>query len=322
MKIQEIEVAAVIGAGTMGAGVAGELARAGIAVRLADLGEPQLERGLGILAKAGRSLVDAGRISAKAAKEAERRVRTTTSVEEACDGALLVVEAVSEDLKLKQQLFRRLEAACPRRALLASNTSGLSITKIGGALERPARVAGLHFWNPPHIVPLVEVTRGERTSAATAKTLMDLCRLLGKRPILVRHDVPGFVGNRLQFAVLREALHLLNEGVVSAEDLDTAMTAGPGLRWAFMGPLRTADLGGLDVFHAISQYLFAELGNERKPSGLLPELVRKGHKGAKSGQGFYRYAGRELGDTVERRDRVLLRFLDVLAAEAAREEGE
>ena len=315
MKVEDIRAAGVMGAGTMGAGVAGELARAGIEVRLMDVDQQRLDHGLEIISKAQQGLVDAGRLSARKAKQAAARISATTSVEAACDGVLLVIEAVSEDLPLKRKLFRRFDECCPRRAILASNTSGLSITKIAGAVTKQTRVAGLHFWNPPHIIPLVEVTKGSSTSAATARTLMDLCRKLGKRPILVRHDIPGFVGNRLQFAVLREALHLLNEGVASAEDIDAAMTGGPGLRWAFMGPLRTADLGGLDVFHAISQYMFAELSDEKKPNGVLPELVERGNRGAKSGRGFYRYAGGDLGETVSQRDRVLMRFLDALREE-------
>lgn len=316
MKVEDIKTAGVIGAGTMGAGVAGELARAGIEVRLADVDQQRLDHGLEMAANAQQGLIDAGRLSVRKARQAANRISATTSLEAACDGVLLVIEAVSEDLQLKRKLFRRFDQCCPKRAILASNTSGLSITKIGAAVKKPTRVAGLHFWNPPHIIPLVEVTKGKSTSTATARTLMDLCEKLGKRPILVRHDIPGFVGNRLQFAVLREALHLLNEGVASAEDIDAAMTAGPGLRWAFMGPLRTADLGGLDVFHAISQYMFAQLSDEREPTGVLPELVERGHQGAKTGRGFYRYAGGDLGEAVGQRDRVLMKFLEVLEEEA------
>jgi 3-hydroxybutyryl-CoA dehydrogenase len=201
---------------------------------------------------------------------------------------------------------------------LATNTSGLSITQIAQATKRPSLIAGLHFWNPPHLVPLVEVTRGENTSENTSETLLTLCRSLGKKPILVKHDIPGFVGNRLQFAVMREALHLLNTGVATAEDIDTAMSSGPGLRYAMFGPLRTADLGGLDVFHAISQYLFAELNADSKPSPILEKLVSNGHLGAKSGAGFYSYSQQELQEWINRRDRVLMGFLNVLEQEAHR----
>jgi 3-hydroxybutyryl-CoA dehydrogenase len=170
----------------------------------------------------------------------------------------------------------------------------------------------MHFWNPPHLVPLVEIVNGEKTSEATAKLLLDLGRRLGKKPILLRRDIPGFVGNRLQFAVLREALHLLAAGVASAEDIDTAMSAGPGVRYGLLGPLRIADLGGLDVFLAISQYLFGELSSERLPPKILSDLVNRGRLGAKSGRGFYEYAAGEGQRLVTERDRRLIGFLRVL----------
>lgn len=312
MNAAEISRVAVIGAGTMGAGIAGLFARAGCTVLLVDQEPDLLQRGIDLLRAAQDGLRTAGVLSARTAAAALRRVEPLTSVEEACDGVQLVVEAVSEDLPLKQDLFGRLEKVCSARSVLASNTSGLSITAIAGVCRRPGRVAGMHFWNPPHLVPLVEVVCGRDTNLATARLLVQLSRRLGKRPILVRRDVPGFVANRLQFAVFREALHLLADGVASAEDIDEAMTAGPGLRYALMGPLRTADLGGLDIFLAISRYLFAELSDDRRPAALLADLVQQGRRGAKSGGGFYDYSPRELKRILARRDRVLLKFASIL----------
>ena len=316
MKAEDIRDVAVIGAGTMGAGIAGELARAGRRVRLVDVSDEALDRGKAALKSAQETLVSAGRVKRRDAATALKRVTRTTCLAEACDGVDLLIEAVSEDMALKKEMFARFDELCPKRALLASNTSGLSITEMAGATRRPTRVAGTHFWNPPHIIPLVEVIKGERTSNATAKTLVDLCRGLGKRPILVRRDVPGFVGNRLQFAVMREALHILSEGIASAEDIDTAMTAGPGLRYGLLGPLRTADLGGLDIFLAISQYLFAELNSESTPRRALGELVEARKLGAKTGSGFYKYPPSERGEILRRRDRTLLAFLKALETES------
>jgi len=312
VKAEDIRTVAVIGAGTMGAGIAGEFARARCEVRLVDKSRDLLDRGMGALRTAQDALVEARLVGRRDAAAARKRIMPLTGLEEACDGVHLLVEAVPENLSVKQDMFARFDELCPKRAVLASNTSGLSITAIASATKRPKRVAGLHFWNPPHVIPLVEVTKGKETSNATAKMLMEICRRLGKRPILVRHDVPGFVGNRLQFAVLREALHLLSEGIASAEDIDTAMTAGAGLRWALVGPLRTADLGGLDVFSSISKYLIAELNSETTPPAVLAELVKKGRLGAKSGAGFYPYPPREAERILRRRDRVLLQFLKVL----------
>ena len=317
MKAEDLSKVAVIGAGTMGAGIAGEFARAGCEVRLVDLSDELLQRGMKGLDDAQKALIEAGLLSSQEAEAALKRIRPLACLGIACDGAELLIEAVSEDMAVKQEMFRRFDELCPRGAVLTSNTSGLSITEIARATKRPELVAGMHFWNPPHIIPLVEVTKGKETSDSTANLLVDVCRRIGKRPILVRHDVPGFVGNRLQFAVLREALHILSEGIASAEDIDAAMTAGPGLRYGLLGPLRTADLGGLDVFHAISSYLFAELNSDSSPPALMAELVTKGKLGAKTGAGFYQYSEEESSQIIAQRDRVLLGFLKVLKEEGS-----
>lgn len=312
VKAQDITSVAVIGAGTMGSGIAGEFARAGCDVRLVDSSDEILRRGMKRQDDAQKALVNARLLPALEAADALKRIRPLTCLETACDQAQLLIEAVSEDMAVKQDMFRRFDELCPRNSLLASNTSGLSITEIARATKRPELVAGMHFWNPPHIIPLVEVTKGKETSDSTADLLVEMCRRIGKRPILVRHDVPGFVGNRLQFAVLREALHILSEGIASAEDIDAAMTAGPGLRYGLLGPLRTADLGGLDVFLAISTYLFAELNSDSSPPALMEKLVKQGRLGAKTGGGFYKYSEEELRRIIARRDRILLGFLRVL----------
>ncbi|OGV73501.1 MAG: hypothetical protein A3K19_16945 [Lentisphaerae bacterium RIFOXYB12_FULL_65_16] len=318
MKAADIKIVTVVGAGTMGAGIAGEFARAGCNVRLVDTTDAFLERGMSLIAGAQTALVGAKCLTAKDARAAQKRIRPTTDLKAACAGTQLLIEAVSENMTVKRQMFRQFDAFCPKKTALASNTSGLSITAMGRLTKRPNLVAGLHFWNPPHLIPLVEVTQGKRTAPATTKLLLDVCRRLGKRPVLVKHDVPGFIGNRLQFAVVREALHILSEGIASAEDIDTAMTAGPGLRYGLLGPLRTADLGGLDIFLAISQYLFPELSAETTAPVALRRLVEKGRLGAKSGRGFYGYSKADLPRILAQRDRVLLGFLKVLRDEQDR----
>jgi len=318
MKAQDVSTVAVIGAGTMGAGIAGLFARAGCGVHLVDVGKAQLKRGLQRLDLAQQALIEAKLLSIREAAAARKRIQPLTSLEIACRDADFLVEAVLEEMPLKKKMYRDFETLCPKGTVLASNTSGLSITEMASAIKQRGRVVGMHFWNPPHLIPLVEVTRGRETSPAAAKLVMELARRIGKEPVMVKREVPGFIGNRIQFAVFREALHLLNEGVASAEDIDTAVRAGPGLRWAYMGPLRTADLGGLDIFHAISTYLFAELAGNKKPRGDLGKLVRQGNLGAKTGRGFYKYAGRDLGRAIARRDRVLLEFLKALQEDAER----
>jgi len=314
----DVSTVAVVGAGTMGAGIAGEFARAGCDVRLVDLRSDLLQRGMEMLTAAQQALVEADLVSEPEAAAALSRVSTLTSLEGACESVDLLIEAVPEDLALKQSMFERFDRCCPKEALLASNTSGLSITAIARATARPERVAGVHFWNPPHVIPLVEITQGEETAEPTTALLLQVCRQIGKRPILVRHDVPGFVGNRLQFAVLREALHILSQGIASAEDIDAAMSCGPGLRYGLLGPLRTADLGGLDVFAAISKYLFAELCADPHPPDVLTDLVQQGNLGAKTGSGFYAYGAEDLKRILAQRDRVLLEFVKILRREEGR----
>lgn len=299
----------------MGSGIAGMFARAGCQVRLVDLSDALLDQAIARLRMGQEALVEAGLLLPRDADASIARVAPTTDLTEACDGSNFLLEAVNEDLALKQELFTEFDRFCPDETVLATNTSGLSVTAIAGATGRPDRVGGLHFWNPPHLIPLVEVIRADTTSDETAERLKAVALSLNKKPIMVRRDIPGFVGNRLQFAVVREALHLLREGVASAEDIDTAMTAGPGLRYSFLGPLRTADLGGLDVFTAISSYLFARLSVDREAPEPLRALVEAGKLGAKSGSGFYRYSDGDLGQFIRRRDRTLLKLTELLEAE-------
>jgi 3-hydroxybutyryl-CoA dehydrogenase len=312
LAAESVSNVTVIGAGTMGALIAGEFARCGCAVCLHDLNAEILNAGMARLAGAQEALLKADLLTREQAESARARITPLSDLEKACSSAEVLVEAATENMSVKQELFRCLDRFSPRDAILASNTSGLSITEIGAATARPQSVAGLHFWNPAHIIPLVEVTLGSATELETGDLLMALMRRIGKRPILVRHDVPGFVGNRLQFAVLREALDLLDRGIASAEDIDTAMTAGPGLRYGFLGPLRTADLGGLDVFAAISRYLFADLADRKAPSEILEKLVAEGKFGTKTGAGFYEYAETDAARIIAERDRVLQGFLKVL----------
>ena len=315
MRAGMIASAAVVGAGTMGAAIAGLLARSGAAVALVDRDDALLERGLTSLRSSQGTLQEAGVVTAEQARAAESRVRPVTELREACAGIDLLVETITEDLELKRQLFASADRLCPPSTIFASNTSGLSITRLAEATGRPEAVAGMHFYNPAHIMPLVEVVRGRLTSDATTDFLLALARRLGKRPILVRRDVPGFVGNRLQFALVREALHLLESGVASAEDIDTAITAGPGLRYAQVGPFATADLAGLDVFDAISRYLFGDLARDTEGSPVLRRLVAEGRTGVKAGRGFYEYPAGEAQRLVARRDRLLLAFLGALSNE-------
>jgi 3-hydroxybutyryl-CoA dehydrogenase len=283
MKADQIRTAAVLGAGTMGHGIAQSLALCGIETRLFDLDAGALERGLAAVAANLEQGVQKGKVDRQARDAALARLSAARELESAVAGAGAVIEAVPEKLELKRALFARLDAALGEDVLLASNTSSLSIAEIAAACRHPARVLGMHFFNPVHIMKLVEVVRGRATSPQAARCALELARRMGKEPIDVQ-DSPGFASSRLGIAIGLEAIRMLEAGVASAEDIDKAMTLGYGFP---MGPLRLTDLVGLDVRLAIAEYLARELGPRFEAPELLRAKVARGELGKKSGRGFY-----------------------------------
>ena len=302
----------VLGAGTMGSGIAQCLADHGRRVTLCDLQPQALERARQRIETSRMTLESAGLQTQAQSLLGDSLLTMSGSLDDAVSTSDLIIESISEDLHLKCDVFAQLDRLASPRAAIVSNTSGLSITRLAEATARPQQVAGFHWFNPAELVPLVEVTSGDHTDPSLVERLMTLARQLGKEPIHVRRDIPGFVGNRLQFAVFREALHLLNEGVVSAEDLDRAMTAGPGFRWSFLGPLRSADFGGLDVFHNICGYLWPDLSNATAPPAVLDDKLKAGRLGTKTGAGFYDYPLSDLTKLTGQRDQFLLKLKQLL----------
>ena len=282
--MSDIRSVAVIGAGTMGRGIAQAAAQAGCRVRLADAvcgaaaaALPRIRRNLD-------GAVERGKLDAAGREAALALIEAGDDVEGAARLADLVIEAVPEQLPLKQDLFRRIEAAAPPDAILASNTSSLSIAAIAGVTQRPERVLGLHFFNPVHVMKLVEVVVHGGTADAVRERAVRFVGSLGKEPIVVR-DAPGFASSRLGVTLGLEAMRMLESGVASAEDIDKAMTLGYGHP---MGPLRLSDLVGLDVRLAIAEHLHATLGEPQyAPPAILRDLVARGRLGRKTGQGFY-----------------------------------
>lgn len=307
MEAGEIKKAAMIGAGTMGAGIGLCFAQAGFEVVLYDIDPGALGLAFQRIANSQGVLVRENIVSEADAVDARGRITATTRLEEALEGTQFVLEAAPEDLDLKHALFREMDGLCPPQTVLASNTSGLRITDIARVCRHPARVAGMHWVNPPELVPLVEVIRGEQTSPQTVDYIYAMAERLGKVPVRIHKEVPGFGLNRLQFAVLREALHLVEEGVLSAEDVDKAMRCGLGFRYSWLGPLETADLGGLDVFHSVASYLFEDLSRDREPAGRFSQLLAEGKLGIKTGSGFYDYAPGAREDILRRRDTYFVR---------------
>ena len=276
----------VLGAGVMGHGVAQVAAMAGHRVALHDPDPAAAERGLARIRANLEKGVALGKLSDDDRTAALARISLAPSLENACERADLVVEAAPERMRLKRSLFREVEAATPASALLATNTSSLSIDAIAEALREPRRFLGLHFFNPVHLMALVEVVRGGQTDEATLEAGVEFARGLGKNPIVVR-DAPGFASSRLGVALGLEAMRMVEEGVAEPRDIDKAMELG--YRHP-MGPLRLTDLVGLDVRLAIAEYLHEELGGERyRPPALLRRMVREGKLGRKTGEGFYRW---------------------------------
>jgi 3-hydroxybutyryl-CoA dehydrogenase len=278
-----VHQAAVIGSGTMGRGIAQVLAAAKVRTRLYDVDPAAVERGLAAV----RDNLDQGLAKGKVTTAVRDNVLSCLSgvsdLAEALGGTQVAIEAVPEDLELKRRLFADLGQRLGADVLLATNTSSLSVTRIAEACPHPERVVGMHFFNPVHIMKLVEVVRGERTSPRSVQDALDLARRMGKDPISVK-DSPGFASSRLGVMVGLEAMRMAEEGVAGVEDIDKAMMLGYGFP---MGPLKLTDLVGLDVRLAIAEHLARELGPRFQPPKLLIDKVARGELGKKSGRGFY-----------------------------------
>lgn len=282
--MREIRLVAVLGAGTMGHGIAQVCAAAGCEVRLYDVDAGAVARGSERIRANLDKGVALGKVAAADRDAALARLRTTTSVADACAGVDLVVEAAPESLELKAELFREVDAAAPREALLASNTSSVSIAALAHSVSNPERFLGIHFFNPVHVMALVEVVWGAETSEEARDAGVAFARRLGKEPIVVR-DAPGFASSRLGVVLGLEAIRMVEEGVASAQDIDRAMELG--YRHP-MGPLRLTDLIGLDVRLGIAEYLHRTLDSEAfRPPELLRRMVAEGRLGKKSSNGFY-----------------------------------
>ena len=276
----------VIGAGLMGHGIAQIFAVRGYSVALMDVKEELLSKSLEGVRSNLTMMAEQGIGRQEDIDPILSRIKTTVDMAEAADGAQCVIEAVFENLELKQKIFQDLDSLCPEETILATNTSVISITEIAEKSKHRERIVGTHFWNPPYLIPLVEVIRGKDTADWAMDKTYDLLKEIGKHPVLVNKDVPGFVGNRLQHALWREAISIVEQGIADAATVDECIKYGFGLRLPVLGPMETADMVGTDLTLAIHDYILKHLEDSPEPSPLLKEKVKRGDLGFKTGRGF------------------------------------
>jgi len=280
----------VAGGGLMGTGIASKLAAAGQAVIIYEANRDSAaliaERCDAIFGE----LLEGDGLSEDEADHARSLVRVTTDIAPLGEAGL-ILEAVSEALEIKQKLYADLERCVAPSAIIASSTSGYVPSQLCASMQRQERFLVAHFWNPPHLVPLVEVVPGPATQHWAVQDVTETLKQLGCNPLVLNREIPGFIGNRLQFAVLREALHLLSEGVADAATIDMVMKQSVGRRYAHIGPLEGADIGGLQTFYSIAQYLWPQLARRCEGLELLQQMVERGDVGRRSGRGLYRWDG-------------------------------
>ena len=297
--------ASVIGSGLMGTGIAAVFAAAKMKVTLIDTDQKRLDESKDRIQCIAAELLSAGLIEEDPVAIALRVV--CASDLEACRQSELILEAIFENLEAKHALYTRLEQIVPASTIIGSNTSGLLPSELCRPFQHPERFLVVHFWNPPHAIPLVEVVPNPATKADVTDRVLKFLRSINSDPVLVAKEIPGFIGNRLQYAVLREALAIVRSGAATPEAVDTAMKASLGPRYSVVGPLESADLGGLDTFFTIASYLMPLLAKDEDVLQLMKEKVAAGKTGPRSGEGFYPWPQQRAADVIARRNRALLR---------------
>lgn len=299
----------VLGTGTMGHGIALFSAMSGLNVVMYGRSDASLERGFNAIKADLNRLEAEGDLNKNDYHNILSKIKGVKTIEEAAKDADFIIESLAEDLKIKREFFEKLDLLCKSQVILATNTSGLSPTEIAENTKHPERIVVTHFWNPPQLIPLVEIVPGAKTSKDTILKTKELIEFIGKKAVCMEKECLGFIGNRLQLALLREAMYIVEQGWAKPEEVDKAMEYGHGRRLPVTGPLSSADLGGLDIFQNISAYLFKDLCDYKEPSKLMQEKVEEGNLGSKTGKGFYNWTKEALEKKQRERTELLLHFI-------------
>lgn len=309
MKVENIRKVAVIGVGLMGHGIAQIFAQAGYQVGMQSRREESVQLAFQRIRANLQTFLENDLIDKEAADFTLARIKGTTNMAEAAKDADFVIESIPEILNLKKEVFTQLEKICPDHTILASNTTGLNITEIASATERPEKVVGTHFWNPPHLVQTVEIIRGDKTSKETLEIARALLIKVGKTPVVIQKSIPGHISIRILHAMLREAISLVEKGIATPEEIDTAVKGCLGSRIPVIGILEICDLSGVDLVLAVSEYLYRDLERSAEPSPLLKEKVKRGELGIKTGKGFYDWNEEKIASVIKKRDEYLIKLL-------------
>lgn len=304
-----MEKVSIIGCGTMGHSIALSVAWAGHGVKVYGINNQDLENARKGLSNKLKVMTKHELLNESKAQRIREHIKFSTSLEDVITESTFIIEAIPEVLQMKKDMYKKIEGIIGNNVVIASNTSGFKPSSLAEDMEHPNRFVVTHFWNPGHLIPLVEVVKGEHTDEETVKRAMQVLTDMNKKPILLNKEIPGFIGNRLQYALFREALYLLDSGAATKEDIDAAVTYSIGRRLPVTGPLKTADLGGLDVFSAISNYLFADLSMDQQSGKVLSKLVNENKLGDKNGEGFYLWKESVSEQINEEREQTLIHFL-------------
>jgi len=303
-----IKKIAIIGSGVMGSGIAQSFAVSGYFVTINDIKEELLYHAQNRISENLSLLIEEGALTDREKQGALANITYSVDLEGAVRDADFIIEAIPEVIELKLNLYQQLEKIIKPDAIVASNTSTFPISQLMEKASFAERMVITHFFNPGHLVPLVEIVQHDETKPEIVKATMDLMRKIGKSPILLKKEIAGFIANRLQTALMREAFYLLKEGVADAEDIDTAITAGPGFRWAFTGPIEIADFGGLDTWQRVFDNVSPVLDQSKEAPDLIRDLVAEGKLGTKSGEGIFTYEESTVSQKINERDRNFIKL--------------